>query len=158
MYTTIVIILLVLGIIFFLVELFLLPGISIAGVIGFLLIGGSVYCAYAFIGPLAGTLTLIGSLILFAIAVWWFMRSKMLDRMSLKTEIDGKVDPLNGLNINVGDKGKTVSRLAPMGKVMINGATIEAKTNDDFIDPGEAVIVLEVYNTNVLVKREETLN
>jgi len=57
------------------------------------------------------------------------------------------------LNIKIGDIGKTSSRLAPMGKVRINGAVIEAKTNDEFIDQGVEVVVLEVFNTNVLVER-----
>ena len=72
--------------------------------------------------------------------------------MALKTGIDGKVDPLKGLSIKVGDTGKTTSRLAPMGKVKINGAVIEAKTNDEFIDQGVEVVVLEVFNTNILVE------
>ncbi|NDV47352.1 hypothetical protein D0T49_09875 [Paludibacter sp. 221] len=147
--------LLVIGIVFFLVELFLLPGISIAGIVGLLFTGASIYYAYAFVGATAGTITLVGGIILFSLAVWWFMRSKALDKMTLKTDIDGKVDPLQGLDIQVGDKGKTMSRLAPMGKVRINGAVVEAKTNDDFIDPNEEVIVLEVYKTNVLVERAE---
>lgn len=149
----IVCILLIVGIVFFLIELFLLPGISIAGIVGALFVGGAVYYAYAFVGTLVGTITLVGGLVLFAIAVWWFMRSKALDKMSLKTDIDGKVEPLKGLDIKVGDKGVTMSRLAPMGKVKINNAVVEAKTNDDFVDPNEKIIVLEVYNTNVLVER-----
>lgn len=148
----IVCILLLVGIIFFLIELFLLPGFSVAGIVGLLFVGGAVYYAFAFVGGLAGTVTLIGGLLLFAVAIGWFMRSKALDKMTLKTDITGKVDPLEGINIQPGDTGKTMSRLAPMGKVRINNAVVEAKTNDDFIDPGEDIVVLEVYKTNVLVE------
>lgn len=151
----IVIILLVVGIIFFLVELFLLPGFSVAGIVGTVAIGGAVYYAYAFLGSVAGTITLVSSLLLFVLAVWWFMRSRALEKMSLNTDIDSKIEPLKGLDIKVGDTGKTISRLAPMGKVRINGATIEAKTNDDFVDENEDIVVLEVYSTNVLVQRVE---
>lgn len=153
MNTAIVITLLVLGIIFFLIELFLLPGFSIAGIVGLLFVGGSIYYAYAFIGTTAGTITLIGGIVLFVIAIWIFMRSRALEKMSLKTDIDGKMEPLKGLEIKVGDVGKTMSRLAPMGKVRVNGAVMEAKTNDDFIDPDVEIVVMEIYNTNVLVKR-----
>lgn len=149
----VVCVLLVIGIVFFLIELFLLPGISIAGVVGGLFIGGAIYYAYAFVGALAGTLTLIGGLVFFALAVWWFMRSKTLDKMTLKTDIDGKIEPLKGFNIKPGDTGKTMSRLAPMGKVKINNAVVEAKTTGDFLDEDEEIVVLEVYNTNVLVEK-----
>lgn len=151
---TIVIVLLLLGIIFFIVELFLIPGISLAGIAGTLFVAGSVYYAYSRIGATAGHLTLIGGIILLGIAVWIFVRSKALDKMALKTEIDGKNDPLKEVLIKVGDMGITHSRLAPMGKVKVNGFIVEAKTNDDFIDPGVEVIVLEVMNTNILVERK----
>ena len=152
---TIICVLLAIGIVFFLIELFLLPGFSIAGIVGGLFIGGAIYYAYAFVGAMAGTITLIGGLIFFALAVWWFMQSKTLDKMSLKTEIDGKIEPLKGLDIQQGDKGRSMSRLAPMGKVKINGAVVEAKTTGDFIDEDEEIVVLDVYNTNVLVEKAD---
>ena len=73
--------------------------------------------------------------------------------MSLKAEIDSKNDPLSGIHIETGDKGITASRLAPMGRIKINGHLVEAKTNDDFIDEGVEVTVVEVRNTNVVVER-----
>lgn len=151
---TIVVALLLLGIIFFIVELFLIPGISLAGIAGTLFVVGSVYYAYTRIGATAGHLTLLGGIIMLGIAIWIFIRSKALDKMSLKTEIDGKNDPLKEVQIKVGDVGVTSSRLAPMGKVKVNGHIVEAKTNDDFIDPGVEIVVLEVMNTNILVERK----
>lgn len=150
--------LLALGIIFFIVEFFFLPGITIAGIVGVLFIGAAVIFAYANLGSGAGTITLVGGLILLGFAFWRFMKSKTLDKISLKTEIDEKIEPLKGLDIKPGDEGKTVSRLAPMGKVRINNAVVEAKVNDDFIDENEAVVVLKVYNTNVLVEKKEEVN
>lgn len=150
---TIVLLLLFVGVIFFLIELFLIPGVSIAGIAGTLFMGGAVYYAYTGIGTTAGHLTLTGGTILLIIAVWIFVRSKALDRMSLKTEIDGKNDPLYNIELKVGDNGVAASRLAPMGRIKINGHMVEAKTNDDFIDEGVAVRIIEIRNTNVVVER-----
>lgn len=150
---TIVVILLLLGIVFFLLELFLIPGISLAGIAGTLFMGSAIYYAYSQIGSAAGHLTVAGSIVLLAITIWIFVRSKALEKMSLKAEIKGKNDPLENMVINIGDQGVTQSRLAPMGKVKVNGHIVEAKTNDDFIDPGVEVIVLQVFNTNILVER-----
>ena len=152
----IVVILLLVGIVFFLLELFLIPGISLAGIAGTLFLGGAVYVAYTEIGSSAGHLTLLGGLILLGVAVWIFFRSKTLERMSLTTEIDGKNDPMKDMVINIGDFGITSSRLAPMGKVKINDHIVEAKTNDDFIDEKVEVVVLEVMKTNILVGRKES--
>jgi membrane protein implicated in regulation of membrane protease activity len=41
-----------------------------------------------------------------------------------------------------------------MGKVKVNGFIVEAKTNSDFIDDGDEIVVLEVLKTNVLVERK----
>lgn len=150
---TIVLVLLLVGIIFLLLELFLIPGLSLAGIAGTISMGAAVYYAYSQIGSTAGHLTLVGGLILSGISVWIFLKSKTLEKMSLKTEIDGKVDPLAEVKVAAGDKGTTVSRLAPMGRVKINGFVIEAKTNDDFVDEGVEIRVIEVLNTNVLVER-----
>jgi membrane-bound ClpP family serine protease len=150
---TIVLILLLTGIAFLLIELFLIPGISLAGIASLLLTSSSVYYAYANIGSTAGHLTLLGGLVLSGVAVWIFLKTKTLEKMSLKAEIDGKNDPLANVKVNIGDTGTTVSRLAPMGKVKVNGYIMEAKTNDDFVDEGCTIRVVEVLNTNVLVER-----
>ena len=150
---TIVLLLLLMGVIFFLLELFLIPGISVAGIAGTVFMGGAVYYAYTAVGSTAGHLTLAGGVLLLAIAVWIFIRSKALERMSLKAEIDSKNNPLSGISLKIGDKGIAASRLAPMGRIKINGHLVEAKTNDDFIDEGVEVTVVEVRNTNVVVER-----
>jgi membrane-bound ClpP family serine protease len=150
----VVFILLLVGVLLLLMEMFLIPGLSIAGIGGVVFLGGAVYYAYAFIGVEAGHLTLIGAAIMMIVAIWVFLRSKALERMSLKTEIDSKNDPLKDVDVKVGDEGITSSRIAPMGKVKINGSVIEAKTTDDFIDENTEIVVTKVYSTNVLVERK----
>lgn len=155
MQIAIVIILLVIAIIFLLLEIFLLPGISIAGIAGVLSLISAIIYAYVAIGSTAGHLTLVGGLLFLGVAVWWFMKSKILDKMSLKTDIDGKIEPLKDMIINIGDEGIALSRLAPMGKVKINNHVVEAKINDDFINEGEKIVVVKINSTNILVDRIE---
>ena len=145
--------LLIIAILLLLVEIFLIPGVSVAGVSGFLFAVGAIIFAYARMGAVAGHVTLIVSIVALAFSVWWFMRSKTLDKIYLHTEIDGKVEPLKGLEIEEGAEGKTISRLAPMGKIKVNGAIVEAKALDDFIDEETAVEVVKVLSTNVIVKK-----
>ncbi len=149
----VVLILLLVAVGLLLVEMFLIPGISIAGIGGLLFLGGAVYYAYAFISPEAGHLTLVAAFVMMTVAIVIFVRSKALEKMSLKTEIDGKNDPLQGIELKVGDKGTTISRLAPMGKIRVNGHIVEAKAMDDFIDQEENVVIIKVQSTNVLVER-----
>ena len=154
----IVIALLVLAIAFLLIEFFLIPGFSIAGGTGIVLLAVAVWYAYSHIGPAAGNITLFGSVALTGFAVWLFVKSRALEKMSLKTNITGTVDKIDEEVIKTGDVGVTISRLAPMGKVKVNGVVVEAKTNDEFIDSNEPVEVQEVFKTNVLVKKSEVRN
>src|SRR5690606_38607328 len=150
----VVIILLLFGIALLLVEIFLIPGLSVAGIGGILFLAGSIFYAYSFIGPQAGHLTFVAAVILLGVSIWLFLKTKALERMSLKTNVDGKNDPMQGMNIQVGEEGVAISRLAPMGKIKIKGMVMEAKSVDDFIDEGTEVMVIQVMRTNVLVERK----
>jgi membrane-bound ClpP family serine protease len=97
---------------------------------------------------------MLSAVILMGVSIWIFLKLKILEKMSLKTEIDGKNDPLAGFVLNEGDEGVTVSRLAPMGKVRINGQVAEAKSADDFIDEDTEIVIVKVLRTNLLVKRK----
>jgi membrane-bound ClpP family serine protease len=151
----IVFLLLVIGVLLLLVEFFLIPGISIAGIGGVLFLGGGVVYAYTAIGPVAGHLTVFGALVIISFAVWIFLKAKTLEKMSLKTEIESKNDPLAGMDVKEGDEGIAISRLAPMGKVRISGNVMEAKSQNGFIDEGSEIVVKQVLSTNVLVDRKE---
>lgn len=153
----IVLLLLIIGVLLLIVEFFLIPGISIAGVGGVLFMIGGVIYAYMAIGPVAGHLAVLGSIVIVALAVWIFLKSKALEKMSLKAEIDSKNDPLAGIDVKVGDEGIALSRLAPMGKIKVDGQVMEAKSPGDFIDEGTEIIVSEVLQTNVIVERKKTV-
>ncbi len=150
---TIVVVLLIAGILFLLLELFLIPGLTLAGIAAGISLIGAVYYAYTEIGAVAGHLTLLASISLSAISIYLFLKSNTLEKMALKTKIKGENDPLAGFDLHVGDVGKTLSRLAPMGKIRVNGQIMEAKSLDGFIDQGVEVKITEILNTNVVVER-----
>ena len=84
----IIAVLIIAAVILFLVELFVIPGISLAGISALVCIIYANYYAFANLGMAAGFITLgisgvacIGSLV-------WFMRSKMLDKLALKKEVE----------------------------------------------------------------------
>lgn len=150
----IIAVIILLGLLFLMIEIFLLPGISIAGIAGIIfLIGGIVY-AYTYIGSTAGTITLISTAVLVAITFVLLLRSKSLKKIALNTEITSTVDNSDVQNINVGDKGITISRLNPMGKVMVNNVIVEAKTaNGELIDEESEILVVKVESINIIVRK-----
>ena len=153
----IVTLVILLGIIFLLAEIFLLPGITISGIAGFIFLVGGIAYAYMYMGTMAGNMTLIISAFLIMGSFLYFIKSKSLRRISLTTNIDAKVDTSDLKKINVGDVGITQSRLNPMGKVFINDLTVEAKSIDgQMIDEETEVVVNKVDWANILVTRKES--
>lgn len=150
----IVIAVIALGVLFMLIEIFLLPGISIAGIAGAIfLIGGIVY-AYIFLGTSAGNITIAAASLALGGTFFWLIKSKSLRKISLETNIEGKVDTGNLQKINAGDTGISLSRLNPIGKVMVNDVEVEGKSfNGELIDEETEIEVVKVNTYNVIVKR-----
>lgn len=144
--------LLVIGIFLIILEIFFLPGITIAGIASILFLAGAIYYAFAELGSTEGFVVLAVSVIAIITTIIWFMRSKTLTKMSLHTEIDSVAPTLIDTHIKVGDTGVTLSRLNPMGQIIIGNEKIEAKSLDGFIDENQPVVVEKVENTNVIVR------
>ncbi len=151
MSVALVIILIVIGLALIVVEVVVLPGITVAGVAGVLLIGCGIFFTYKSLGSTAGTYALIGTSILFIIFLIYALRAKTWDRLSLHSEIDGKVNVVDVNDIKVGDKGRTLSRLAPIGKVMIHDKIVEGKSEFGLIDENKEIEVVQVDESTIIV-------
>jgi membrane-bound ClpP family serine protease len=153
MLVAIVIGLILLGIFFIIVEIFLIPGISIAGIAGGACLIGGVALSYSKFGFQMGTITLIAASIALIGLLYTFYKSKALDKMALKTDSESKTEPFRGLSIKPGDQGITVSRLAPIGKIALHDTIIEGRSENEMIDENTPVEVVEVGTYNVIVKK-----
>jgi membrane-bound ClpP family serine protease len=148
----IVIVLCLLGIILILIEIFLIPGITVTAVAGGLSTVGGIYFAFSRLGTVAGFITLIATLIVTGILFIYLIKSKALDTIALKTNINSTVASGEPLSISEGDKGISISRLNPIGKVKVNNIVIEGKSLGDFIDENTEIEVVKVNPTQLIVK------
>ena len=146
----VIVLLLVAGLGLILLELFLIPGVSTAGICGVLSLGGAVYAAYTFLGALAGHITLFSALAIVALGVYLFLKARTLDKMSLTANIDSQVNLVNN-QVEIGQEGTTTSRLAPMGKVQIKGVNYECKSMSGFIEEATPVKVTGIEGNILLV-------
>jgi membrane-bound ClpP family serine protease len=149
---TIIAVLIIVGFLFLLLEILVLPGTNVAGIIGFVLIGIGVWQAYTVYGGVAGTLTLAGSVIFSVVALYLALKSRTWSRASLKSAIGSRVNLVMPDKIKVGDTGKTISRLAPMGKAFINGEYYEVRSNGEMIDPGTEIEITKIDVNKITVK------
>lgn len=145
--------LIIAGLILFIIEVFLLPGISIAGIISAVCLLYANYYAFDTMGTLPGCITLaISAIGVIAITIW-FMRSKTVDKLSLKKTIDYKPEPLKGLNLKAGDEGIALTRLALIGNAEFNGNIIEVRSTGDFIDEKSKIRIERIRDGIVMVEK-----
>lgn len=151
--TLLIITLIIAGLLLLAAELVLIPGFGVAGILGIASLVGSCWVAFTQIGTIAGIITLIANIVLAIISTILVLRSKTWKKLSLGTNIDAKVDttPVEK-GISVGDKGTTLTRLAPGGKVMLGANMLEAFSRDTIIEPGIDVEVCEVQGNKIFVK------
>lgn len=153
METLIIVALILAGLLLFIVEVFLIPGISIAGVASAICLLYANYYAFSVLGTTAGFITLAASAIGCIAVMVWFMRSKTVDKLSLKKTLDYSTNPLKDLDIKVGDKGTSITRLALIGNAEVNGHIIEVRSADGFIDEKTPVYVERIREGNVIVRK-----
>lgn len=143
-----------LGVLFFLVEVFVIPGTSIAGVGAVACLCYSVFYAYATKGILEGSIVL-GAVVLLSVgALIWLMRSHTLKKMALKKEIDSSVDNQAERSVSIGDTGVTNTRLALIGRAQIGGLEVEVKSVDGFLDEHTPIKVVRIDQGTLLVARD----
>lgn len=151
----IIALLIVAGVVFLLIELFITPGFGIAGILSAACLLYANYAAFAYVGLSTGLVTLLVTLVVCIAAVVWFMRSKTLDRLSLKKDITSHVERAPEGSIRVGDRGVSVTRLALIGQAEIGGQIVEVKSADGFLDEKTPIVVVRLDSGQPIVQRAE---
>ena len=106
-------------------------------------------------GNTAGNISLASTAVALGGSFFWLLRSKSLQRISLNTNIESTVDNSYLKKMVAGDTGVAISRLNPIGKVMVNDVVVEGKSVDGaFIDEDTEIEIVKVETYNVLVKRK----
>lgn len=148
-----IILLVFFGLLFLLAELVLLPGVSVGAILALVCYGSSIYLAFRNYGTVGGIVVLAVLVVLSLIVVVVSLRARTWQRFSLRQEIRSSSMPvLPADELHVGDRGRTLSRLSPMGKVEIGGRTYEAKSTGAYVDPQCEVEVVGFENFSVIVK------
>ena len=150
---TVIIILIVLGILLFVIEFLLVPGVTIAGIGGLILTVFGVYKAFRDYGSSVGVWILIGTIVLSVFVIAMSLRARTWNRLMLKTNIKGAVDKdLTDEQMKIGDRGVALTRLAPMGKILVNDLVREAKSTEGFVDEHTDIEIVSIEGTRINVK------
>lgn len=149
----IIIALIVAGLLLFMAEVFLIPGLSLAGIASAGCLIYVNYYAFAQLGATGGLVTLIISLCSYIIMLIWFLRSKAIDKLALKKNIDSTVGTPAEQEVKIGDTGVAITRLALIGNAEINGKIIEVKSADGFLNEHTPIVVERIMEGIIMVRK-----
>ena len=162
----------VLGLIAFGIELFVLPGFFVFGLLGLLMMVGAVLFAMVDFWPgeisplsfellqmplqnlaMAVGIALIGALIFARLFKGSFVERSLVLSRSLDSGMDEAEDGNTGsINELIGKKGRTITRLNPTGIIEIEGRQYEAHAEINYIEKDQSVLVCSADNFKIDVK------
>lgn len=145
-----IITLILVGLVLIFAEILLIPGVGVAGILGLLSMGGSCFYAFYEFGNVTGYIVTAVNVVLIVALSIWVLRARTWKRMSLETSIDSKAVETSVLA--VGDRGKTLTRLAPMGSARFGDFVVEVKAVEGMLDPNIEVEVVLIEDNRIYVK------
>ena len=145
-------------------EIFVIPGFGIAGILGITLMLGSVFFvfdkAYEFeTAVLWLSISVILSAALIILAVWFLPETQLFRRFALQTVMDTEMGYHSSSTENfqdyLGQSGTALTPLRPAGTVRIGDKRLDVVTAGDFIPQNSNVKVIEVEGSKVFVEAIE---
>jgi membrane-bound ClpP family serine protease len=147
---TLIILLILAGLLFVMLEILVIPGVGVVGILGGAMIIFAIIGAYG-ISNYYGHITLVASLLLSVAFIFVSIKTKTWQRLSLKNELAGRVN-IREVLVNEGEIGVTVSRLNPMGKALINDNLYEVESKEGYIPENKEIIVVKTTPNKITVK------
>lgn len=159
-----IVLLLLVGLLLLMAEVFLVPGVTFVGIAGVLLMVIGVWMAYAEYGQTTGHYVLLASLTISSYLLIRAFKSGFWGTFALKSTLEdahspepGQTDTTDtGKPIMIGMSARAVSRLRPMGLADFNGEIREVELSDGWAEPGEDLIVTNIDFHKIFVQLKPT--
>ncbi|MFD2246585.1 NfeD family protein [Pontibacter ruber] len=147
-----VILLIGIGLVLIIVELIFVPGTTVIGILGFVLVAVGVWIGYAALGTNTGHVILAASVLIGFVAFFLSFRSDVWTRFALKGRIESRMNEENQQNLEVGEMGVTLSALRPQGTAMFREKHHEVQTKGEFVDANTPVRIISITPNKVIVE------
>ncbi len=152
-----VLLLMLLGFILLLIEMFVLPGFGLCGISGLASLGYACYLAFEkFESPWPGWGALLGTIAILVVFIVLFPRTKAWKRLRLNAKeesSEGFQASSPGLEELVGKMGDTLTMLRPAGTAKIDGKRVDVVTEGSFLPKNTEVKVVMVKGNRVVVRK-----
>lgn len=144
------IILVTFGLLFLALEVFVFPGVGISGIIGVIALIGGIIVAFM-LDTYTGYYMLASVVAGSSGLIYMSVKLDTFSIMSLEKNIDSKVQVNHLKELKENDQGVSISRLAPMGKAMINTYVVEVSSRTGFIDENIAIKIEKITDNTIFV-------
>lgn len=146
-----VIVMILSGLILIAVEVIVIPGFGLIGILGggVILAGG--WVSYTQLSPGFGVLALVGGLVAAGLMLWLLPRTRAARSMVLRARHEGTaLDP--SFQQLLGQQGVALTVLRPSGTAEFDDRPVDVVTEGQFVEPGTAVQVIQVEGARVVVE------
>lgn len=141
---------------FFVMELFVIPGFGVMGILGILLVGITVYTAYRNLGPDAAFYTILAGLVVGGLFLYYFIKKNLFKRATLQYRLKRE----NGFAIRhflleefMNKEGIAVTNLRPIGIVKIDEERLDAIAEGTaFVKKGSRVKAVGIEGNKIVVE------
>ena len=151
MTTTIIVVVLVIGLLLLFTEIAVVPGFGVAGILGVLALGGGAVAAWTELGPLWGGVTGGVSVLAAAAMLVWLPKSRAGRKMVLEHS-QAEAMSQQDQSALVGRRGTTVTPLRPIGRARFGTLEVDVMTEGEYIDSDQEVEVMTVEGPRVVVR------
>ena len=145
-----------LGIVLLAIEIFVIPGFGITGILGILGIVAGIFMSFGINNIAQATfvvfVSLIADIILIIILARFILKSKgFKSKIALDTDTAGYYSSVSYDDL-LGCEGITDTFLRPSGNIIINGKKYDAITEGEFINKGVKIKVILVEGNKIVIK------
>jgi membrane-bound serine protease (ClpP class) len=145
-----VITLLLVGLILLALELLVIPGFGVVGILGIAAILGSIWVSYARLNPRSAVLALVVGMVLAGLMIWLLPKTRTARSMVLEAQHTGTAaDP--SLKALEGQEGVALTTLRPSGAATIGERPVDVVTDGQYVEAGVRVRVIRVEGARVVV-------
>ena len=133
-------------------EILFIPGIFIVGSLGVGCSAYSIYLSYQYFDRTTATLILLATIAINVVSFILAFRGKTWQRFSLKQTHGSKVNDEFKIELKVGDVGKTISKLKPVGKALFGDTEIEVRSKGKYIDENVEIEIEKIDSSKIFIK------
>lgn len=147
---TTIIILILIGLVLIAVEIFLVPGTTVVGILGAACVATGMVFGFIQLETVTGWILFSITLVVCIVLGYFGFRGDTYQRFAVKSSIDGKIiDQVNTLH--AGMQGVTITRCAPIGKAMFGKEMEEVYSVTEFIEPHSKIEILHIKENKIFV-------